>query len=541
VTLSVMPIGIDRGRVEDFLGTPAYETALAQYRAEFKDLRVVVGYDRIDPVKGLLQKLEIFGELLESRPDLRGRVVLVQVAVPTEDQAFAAQLSRAVGEINAAHGSVAYTPVHLHAGAITWEEQLALFTIAEVLLVTSIRDGMNLTPAEYVLCQGEGGSGSVVISEFAGTAESLAGAVRINPWDYVGSARALGAAVDSAGSAAAEAKMRDMHGYVTTHSATAWGARFIQELRRAGRHYRSTLQALAPLRTDQVVAAYAAARERVLLLDYDGTLTAIQSLPELAVPPAALLPTLRRLATEDASGGTHVYVVSGRDKASLTGFLGELPIGLSAEHGGHLRRAGDPEWVSYLATLDLAWMRPVREVLDFFTERTPGSHVEVKAAALCWHYRNAEETHAQWQANELRNHLEETVVGKFPVSVLIGKKTVEVRPAGIDKGTVVTKILALHPKADFIFCVGDDRTDEDMFRVVREAARGGGNLGAEAEGAAAAKAAVVGKAARAGGGVAAHTVMVGNKTVPSASAYLDDIAGVASLLEGFAAVTARAE
>ena len=161
-------------------------------------------------------------------------------------------------------------------------------------------------------------------------------------------------------------------------------------------------------------------------------------------------------------------VVSGRDQATLEEWLGHIPqLGLSGEHGCFIRDPNATQTISMLDQIDMGWKEDVMEVFQYYTERTPGTFVESKKCALTWHYRTAEDPkYGAFQAKECQNHLEQSVISKLPVEILVGKKTLEVRPTCINKGEVIKRMIAQHPDASFLLCAGDDKTDEDMFRVL---------------------------------------------------------------------------
>jgi trehalose-phosphatase len=182
-----------------------------------------------------------------------------------------------------------------------------------------------------------------------------------------------------------------------------------------------------------------------------------------------LLETLRKLTSDEKN---NVFVVSGRDKDTLQQWLGSIPrIGLSAEHGCFVRTATDADWTNLAEDIDLSWKTEVKQVLEHFCERTPGSFIEDKKVSLVWHYRLADQDFGIWQANECRNLLEKSILVNYPIDIIQGKKNLEIRPALMNKGEIAKAILNLYSKASFIFCAGDDRTDEDMFQIVNEVGR----------------------------------------------------------------------
>jgi len=120
------------------------------------------------------------------------------------------------------------------------------------------------------------------------------------------------------------------------------------------------------------------------------------------------------------------------------------------------------EWQNIAQEMDLGWKTTIQAIFDDFTDRTPGSFVECKEINLTWHYRGADPEFGEYNKNELMLHLQN--LPGLPIDIVIGKKCVEVRPQGIHKGRIVRRILSReNPNASFVVCIGDDKTDEDMF------------------------------------------------------------------------------
>lgn len=200
VTVSAFPIGIDPSHFAESLKQAAVLDRIEELQAEFKETKVMVGVDRLDYVKGIPQKLRAFEILLETHPEWVGRVVLIQVAIPTRaDVSEYVQLrhlvNELIGRINGKFGSFSYTPIHFMYTSISFHELIALYAVSDVCIVASTRDGMNLVSFEYVACQ-EKHAGSLVLSEFAGSAQSLGGAIIVNPWNEEEMARAYLRAVE---------------------------------------------------------------------------------------------------------------------------------------------------------------------------------------------------------------------------------------------------------------------------------------------------------------------------------------------------------
>lgn len=216
-----------------------------------------------------------------------------------------------------------------------------------------------------------------------------------------------------------------------------------------------------------LIEAYRRATKRLLLLDYDGTLVGFHDDPMAAVPRPELLETLRSLANDPKNT---VVVISGRPAAQLDMWLGHLPLSFSAEHG-FLHKKTDGEWHPSSAFSD-DWRQPVRDLMDHYVHRLPGTIVEEKASALTWHWRAAEQPALAAEAEQaLLSELEELArhMKLRILRILRGNKVIEVHPQGFDKGTGGTYWLK-QETFDFVLAIGDDTTDEDLFKAMPETA-----------------------------------------------------------------------
>lgn len=197
-------------------------------------------------------------------------------------------------------------------------------------------------------------------------------------------------------------------------------------------------------------------------------MTPIKKTPMAATPPKDMLEYLEKLCQDPSN---EVWVISGRDENALTNWLGHIEnLGMSAEHGSFMRYPKSKKWVNLAEHLDMGWKNDVLEIFTYYTERTTGSFIEHKRCALTWHYRLADPEYGAFQAKECQNHLEQAILSKLPVEVLVGKKNLEVRPTSVNKGEIMKKLIASATTPfDFVMCCGDDRTDEDMFKILKKA------------------------------------------------------------------------
>jgi trehalose 6-phosphate synthase/phosphatase len=363
-----------------------------------------------------------------------------------------------VGRINGAFGTPRWVPVHYIFRSISPSDLVALYLAADVMVVTPLRDGMNLVAKEFVASRTDG-DGVLVLSEFAGASWELAEALQVNPYDSDGAAEVFYRALTMEPEER-RARMAPLRTRVETFDVHRWVSSFLE-----------LLESLpcGGARAGSPVAGPEAARQELahrleesdallLLLDYDGTLVPFTPTPELARPDASLVTLLRNLS---ARPDTEVHVVSGRAREALEQWLGTLPIWLHAEHGFWSRAPGTREWIP-AAEVGGTWREPVLALLRDTTARTPGSLIEVKAVALAWHYRLADLETGARRANELRLHLSQ-LLSNQPVEILAGNRVLEIRPHGIHKGRIVPPLPPERLARTTVLAIGDDRTDEDLF------------------------------------------------------------------------------
>lgn len=465
VRLGVYPMGVDALSFDAISREPQTAVEAAKLRGELAGGHLLLGIDRLDYTKGLPRRMLAIERLLERNEGLRGRLRFVQIAVPSrvdvsQYEAFAGEVQQLVGRINGRFSTASSVPIHfLHQG-FSQRELVGLFRAADVMLVTPLRDGMNLVAKEFVASRADEG-GVLVLSEFAGAASEFGEAVLVNPYDIERTADAIERAL-AMKPEAVHARMRALRERVFAYDVHRWAREFLDHLEASGTQGEPT-SPRRPRPPADAGTRLAAARETLWLLDYDGTLVPYADRPEFAEPDGEILELLGGLA---ATPGAHVHIVSGRSREALDAWLGALPLGMHAEHGVWSKDPGGT-WRPNLA-IDDAWKVLVRPPLHDFAARTPGALVEEKSASLAFHYRMADVEYGERQARELQIHLSQ-VLSNVPVEVLAGNRVIEVKAHGVNKGVIATRLLERFPAA-VVVAVGDDETDEFMFRALPESA-----------------------------------------------------------------------
>jgi trehalose 6-phosphate synthase/phosphatase len=461
VHVGVFPMSIDAGEFARLASDPDVRAAATGIRRAAAGRRIILGVDRLDYTKGIPRRLVAVERLLTREPALRDTIRYIQVAVPSRGgvdsyKRFRREVDETVGRINGSCTTLRSTPVQYLHRSIAQRDVVALYSAADVMLVTPLRDGMNLVAKEFVASRVDN-DGVLVLGELAGAASELGDAVLINAYD----ADATGAAIERAlqmPQIERSRRMARLRAQVMANDVDHWVSSFLQRLSSSA----GSTTASAPHDPDRMASIVERASEadRVyVLLDYDGTLVPIADSPEQALPDAALLELLADLCH---CPGVEVHIVSGRPRDFLEEWFGELPIDLWAEHGFWHRTVAARTWQA-AGQHAPGLLDRVLPILQQFAANTPGARVEMKTVSLAWHYRQADPEFGDRQAHELRMLLGD-VLSNQPLEVVAGNKVVEVRFRGFSKAVVALRTL-FQPDA-IIVAFGDDRSDEDLFRAV---------------------------------------------------------------------------
>lgn len=463
VEVETFPMGVEFDRFEEAAKSRETELRVEELRQKCVGQKVIFSVDRLDYTKGLINRLRGYETFLKLNPQWHGKVVFVISVAPSRIgvdsyQAMKLELEQTVGRIVGDFGNVHWTPLVYQFRNLTFEEIVPLYRLCDVALITPLRDGMNLVAKEFIASRPDQ-MGVLILSEMAGAAKEMGEAIIINPFHREDFAKAL----EQALTMPAEEQIRRhqlLQERLRRYNVVRWADDFVQALMatqkiEAARRARLlTGKALSGM-----IQQYRSATRRALLLDYDGTLVPFAAEPRLAQPDAELIETLTALGSDPAN---QVTIISGRPRRTLEEWFGKLPISLIAEHGAWLRNHG-AEW-RMLKTMTTDWKDRVRPILNLYVDRLPGALMEEKEFSLAWHYRRADPEQASMRAKELLDDLA-GYTRNIDVQVFEGNKVIEIRNAGVNKGSAGIEWLS-GQMPDFILGIGDDWTDEDLFRAL---------------------------------------------------------------------------
>lgn len=424
--------------------------------------KLLFSVDRLDYTKGISNRLKGYEKFLEENPEYAEKVVFALNIVPSRDSIskYAERkklIDESISNINSRIGNIKWQPILYQYNHVSFSELVALYTACDLALITPLRDGMNLVAKEFVASR-QDRHGVLVLSELAGAAKELSEALLINPNDTAEIASMIKYGLEMP-AWEQEDRMAAMQARTAGYDVVEWARDFFRQLNIVKElQIEFEVKFIDNITREDMIDRYSGSGKALFLLDYDGSLMPFQKLPTLAKPSDELLAILARLA---ANPKNSVYIISGRNSQSLTEWFGDLQIGLVAEHGARVRHLGGA-WETELVDGDQDWMPQIESIMLSYVSKCPHSFIERKDFSLAWHYRNAEPMQGSVRARELFDALK-IPVDNSGLNMLNGHKVIEVRNGSINKGLAAEKILDAG-QFDFVLAVGDDQTDEDMFR-----------------------------------------------------------------------------
>jgi trehalose 6-phosphate synthase/phosphatase len=467
IVVEAFPMGIDNEKFEQLTKNSEVANHLAAFNDVHKNQKVILSIDRLDYSKGIIQRLQAFELLLQLNPDYIEKIELFMVIVPSRDtvpkyRELRDSIDQLVGNINSRFRTMNWMPIHYFYRSFSIEFLSALYSIADICLVTPMRDGMNLVSKEYVASRVRN-DGVLILSEMAGASKELNDALIVNPNNVGDMVKAIIEAINMP-IEEQTSRMTSMRYIVKKFDINLWVKNFMDKLSEVKQMQESLLtKYAAPAIRDDIAAAYSNATSRFIFLDYDGTLVGFHGDINKAAPDEALYRILTDLSLDPAN---RVILISGRNYQTLDKWFGHLKVDMIAEHGAWQKHLHE-EWKA-LPLLTDKWKNEVKAVLDTYTDRTPGSFIEDKTYSLVWHYRKVDKGLGELRANEITNHLRMMIADKG-LQMLEGNKVIEFKNIEVNKGKAAQNwLLDSHP--DFIIAFGDDHTDEDIFRALPDEA-----------------------------------------------------------------------
>jgi trehalose 6-phosphate synthase/phosphatase len=462
VLVESFPMGIDYEKYQKLTKDKTVRKEVRKLKEIFTKRRLILSIDRLDYSKGILQRIEAFELLLETHPEYINKIILHMIVVPSRDMVMQYKdlkdsIDKKVGDINARYRTMEWNPIQYFYRSFPIESLSALYHCADICLVTPMRDGMNLVSKEYVASR-TSETGVLILSEMAGASKELVDALVVNP----NNTKSITDAMVQALTMPVEEqrlRMRQMRQIVAKFNIHHWVRLFMERLREIKQYQQSmNTRHISDITEQAIQKIYSKTEKRILILDYDGTLVGFKTDINAAVPDQELYGILEQLSVDT---NNFVVIVSGRNFEKLEEWFGHTNLNLIAEHGAWQKREG--KWESLPGLTDL-WKPDILAVLETYVDRTPGAFIEEKDYSLVWHYRKVEPGLGDLRTNELINNLRYLINDKG-LQLLPGNKVLEIKNIEINKGKAVLSMLHKN-EFDFMMALGDDHTDEDIFKAL---------------------------------------------------------------------------
>ncbi|MBK0402994.1 bifunctional alpha,alpha-trehalose-phosphate synthase (UDP-forming)/trehalose-phosphatase [Adhaeribacter sp. BT258] len=467
VMVDAFPMGIDFDKYAEVAESEETLKREQTFRKAIHDQKIILSIDRLDYSKGIPQRLEAYESFLQKYPEFNEKVTLLMIVVPSRDQVgkykeLKEEVDELVGRINGTYGNMNWRPINYFYRSFPLESLSAFYRMADVGLVTPMRDGMNLVAKEYIASK-TNQLGVLILSEMAGASRELSDAILINPNDQNQLVNALYEALTMPDEQQ-QFHMEQMQELVKRYNINHWVNLFMDRLSYI--KIKQMAMATTPLDTHEseiLHNEYSQAGSRLIFLDYDGTLVGFQDAPQKARPDQELIGLLQKITADHKN---RVVIISGRDRKTLQDWLGKLDVDIIAEHGVWLKE-GSEDW-QMIRNLSSDWKKDIRPMMELHVSRTPGSFIEEKDYSLVWHYRKVEKGLGELRARELNTHLS-YLASNINLQVMEGNMVIEIKNTEVNKGAAASRWLEKYP-AEFVMAIGDDRTDEDTFRAMPDKA-----------------------------------------------------------------------
>jgi trehalose 6-phosphate synthase/phosphatase len=465
VQVGNFPMGIDYEKYAAAGKSKAVKVAFRKYRKRYKKLRVIVAVDRLDPSKGLVERLEAYRTFLELEPKMRGKLVFSMVVAPSRTgvvayRNLARRLQSLVNEINSAYGTAKWQPVDYMDVTVPFEEVTALYQIADVAFIAPLRDGMNLVAKEFVASKR--GGGVLILSQTAGAAHELPDAILVNPRSQEELVDALQQALTMR-RRELRARLKRMQQQLAANTVHDWAASFVETLQQPVPGTSLITRGMRGKARSHMLDDYRRTKKRLLFLDYDGSLVPFTENYKAAEPPKSLISLLKDVSSDSRND---IVLISGRALSELKKWFDDLPISLVAEHGAAVKKAGNKSWQT-IEKVDTEWKKLLQPALEKYAKLTPKARVEVKPHSLVWHYRASPPYYAQKNAVIIKRVFK-PLLKNYGLQLLQGNKVLEIKNPRISKG--IAAKYWLERKYDFVLSIGDDATDEELFEALPETA-----------------------------------------------------------------------
>jgi len=470
VKVESFPMGIDYKKIEDLLTEQNTKKEISEFRQKFEapERKIVLSVDRLDYTKGIPNRLEGVELFLEKHPEWHNRFVYVMLCVPSRTQVqnyllLKEEVERLVGKINGRFSKPGWMPIQYMYRSFPFEKLVPLYAAADVAMVCPIRDGMNLVAKEYIAAKSDN-QGVLILSETAGAAFELGEAVLVNVNDKEDISAALKKALEMSPEEEQE-RMKIIRKRLKDYDIFHWTHNFIQRIIevkkvQAVREHKKLDKNIE----HALIEDYRKSKNRLLIFNVDG----ISCMSKLRNNEFRLDEKCQQSIKSIAEDPSNTMVLlSKREHTFMDQYFKDFSCGMMAEQGIWIKKDNSSDWQK-LMSYSSEWKKEIRPVLNDYSVRVPRSSIEEREHVLAWNYQKSDPELGNISASELFDYLND-FLANTDLQVTHGNKVVDVRVHGIDKGNGIKSWL-LENNWDFILVLGEDWSDEDIFKILPETA-----------------------------------------------------------------------
>ena len=479
--------------IKEYQKSTKFQEKYNEITNKYKGKIIFLAMDHLFFPITIKNKLVAYKRFLASNVERAKKIVLIMIirdnVKSEEKKPNLDNINKLTKEIKEEFGE---NVIDLRIMGLPYEERLALLASANCYVRTTKQESYSMSVYEFLILKklyNKESESACIISELSGVNTSLANTIKVNPFDYNSLIKGFSDAFQQLGTK--EYSDKDFI-HAEKSSLKNWFYSFLRDIKNIKLSDENTyylgvddtfnfkLKKISSkfnkLDIDFVTKLYGKSYKRLIFLDFEGTLPSedigqgrIDKFFKDRKPSKEILNLLTELTNEKKN---NVYIVAGKGYSQLNDWFGSIPnLGLSAEHGFLYKANSESEWIKIMGKNDEKWRDSCVNIMEPYTQRCEGSCIEVKESSVVWQYSECDQELGKAFASVITSELQ-VALKKHDVKILNGKGYVEVTAFGINKGTFVRYILEEKIRQekypDFILCIGDDASDEKMFRYVNK-------------------------------------------------------------------------
>ncbi len=450
VKAELFPMGIDYEKYNKSPKTNEVKEEIENIKNRTGNTRIILSVDRMDYTKGIPERLKAFDYFLENNPEYRGKVTLIIIAVPSRTkiekyEELKIEVNELVGDINGKYGTLNWIPVWFLFKAVPFERLIGLYNMADVCLVTPLRDGMNLVSKEFVAASYD--KGVLVLSEMAGSSYELSKAINITPTRKEEIAKSIKKALEMDEDEQKQ-RLKVMKERIKNYDVKRWANSFVNDLMASDKlrkERKFDKKAKKYLRQDYIDSS-----DRILIIDLHSFIEKEKTV---------VFNWLKKIANNNKN---RMIILSRLNKNKLENKLSDFNCYMFSQYGQYFYD-GD-KWLK-LNVKDSNWMKDIEPIIQLHKENTPGAYVEKTINSIKWGYHEAEPELAKMRERELKDNLR-YFSEDFDINIVEGKKFLEVKSSSIKAYNMIYDILQKE-NYQFSLFVGNlnryPRIDESLY------------------------------------------------------------------------------